>query len=70
VLPDLVPPSPAALARAVQGLLRSVASAKELLDAAAMIQKKHPDLAEFLRTYGTGRTSDVVAHAEANAHLL
>ena len=62
--------SPAATARAVQGLFRAVASAEDLLDAAAMIQQSYPEIAQLLRVYGAGRTADAVAHFEANAHLL
>lgn len=62
--------APAAAARAVQGLFRAVASAEELLDAAATVEKKYPEIATLLRVYGAGRTADAVAHFEANAHLL
>jgi transcriptional regulator with XRE-family HTH domain len=61
---------PAVAARTVQGLLRAVADARELLDAAAAIEKRHPAVAEFLRVYGTGRTQDAIAHFESYAHLV
>ena len=59
-----VPPSVAA--NAVQSLFRAVASAEELLDAASLIGKKYPEIANVLRVYGAGRTGDAVAHFEAN----
>jgi transcriptional regulator with XRE-family HTH domain len=61
--------SAAGAARAVQGLFRAVASAEELLDAAAIIGKKYPEIAKLLRVYGAGRTAEAVAHFEANTHL-
>jgi transcriptional regulator with XRE-family HTH domain len=63
-------PSSTSLARALQNLFRAVASAEELLDAAATIGAKYPEIANLLRVYGAGRTSDAVAHIEANEHLL
>jgi transcriptional regulator with XRE-family HTH domain len=63
-------PSATGLARAMQNLFRAVAGAEELLDAAAMIQLKYPEIADLLRVYGAGRTSDAIAHLEANDHLL
>jgi len=62
--------APAAAARAVQDLFRAVASAEEILGAAAMLDRKYPEIAKLLRVYGAGRTADAVAHFEANAHLL
>ena len=47
---------------AVQGLLRALASAAELADAAAELQHSHPQLAELLRVYGTGRTAEAREH--------
>jgi transcriptional regulator with XRE-family HTH domain len=61
---------PAAAVRTIQGLLRAVADAGELLEAAAAIEKKHPEVAEFLRVYGTGRTQAAIAHFESYAHLI
>lgn len=48
--------------RSVQEVLRSVASAEELLGAARTLQHAHPGLAEVLRVYGAGRTSEALAH--------
>lgn len=61
---------PAAAARMIQGLLRAVADAGELLAAAAAIEQQHPEVAEVLRVYGTGRTQDAIAHYESYAHLI
>ncbi|MER6809222.1 helix-turn-helix domain-containing protein [Spirillospora sp. NPDC000708] len=49
-------------ARLVQALLREVASAAEIEAAAALIGDRFPDLAELLRVYGNGRTSEAEAH--------
>jgi transcriptional regulator with XRE-family HTH domain len=49
-------------ARLVQALLREVASATEIETAAGLIGDRFPDLAEVLRVYGTGRTSEAEAH--------
>jgi hypothetical protein len=46
--------------------LRSVASAAEIAEAADTLAAGHPELAEFLRVYGAGRTDDAVAHFEAH----
>ena len=54
-------------ARIVQGLFRTVASAEELLDAAAMIAGRYPEIARLLRVYGAGRTVDAVTHFESSA---
>jgi predicted transcriptional regulator len=61
---------PAVAARMIQGLLRAVADAGELQDAAAAIEQQHPEVAELLRVYGTGRTQDAIAHFESYAHLV
>jgi transcriptional regulator with XRE-family HTH domain len=53
---------PAESARLVQALLREVASAAEIEAAAGLIADRFPDLAEVLRVYGTGRTSEAEAH--------
>jgi transcriptional regulator with XRE-family HTH domain len=58
-------PSPAGGAAAVQALLRAVASADEVQRAAALLQGRHPALAEVLRVYGLGRTADARAHYAA-----
>ncbi|OLT12521.1 hypothetical protein BJF79_22050 [Actinomadura sp. CNU-125] len=49
-------------ARHVQALLREVASAGEIEAAAALLADRYPDLADALRVYGTGRTSEAEAH--------
>ena len=43
--------------REIQSLLRSVAAAGDIIDAADTLAPTHPELAEFLRVYGAGRTS-------------
>lgn len=50
----------------IQDVLRSVASASEIEQAADTLAPTHPHLAEFLRVYGAGRTSDAFAHYEAH----
>ncbi|MCF6526328.1 DNA-binding protein [Streptomyces sp. JJ36] len=50
--------------REIQALLRSVSDAAEILEASAALSGTHPELAEFLRVYGAGRTSDAVRHYE------
>lgn len=52
--------------REIQSLLRSVADAGDIIDAANTLAPAHPELAEFLRVYGAGRTADAVAHYEAH----
>lgn len=52
--------------REIQSLLRSVSAAGDIIDAADTLAPSHPELAEFLRVYGAGRTSDAVAHYEAH----
>lgn len=52
--------------REIQSLLRSVSAAGDIIDAADTLAASHPELAEFLRVYGAGRTSDAVAHYEAH----
>lgn len=49
----------------VQQVLRSAASASELLEAADALEGRFPALAELLRIYGAGRTSDAIAHFES-----
>jgi predicted transcriptional regulator len=57
---------PRRVVREIQSLLRSLASADDLLAAAGTLAADHPELAEFLRVYGAGRTDDAVAHFEAH----
>ncbi|GGX06468.1 helix-turn-helix domain-containing protein [Streptomyces noursei] len=52
--------------REIQSLLRSVSDAGEIIDAANSLTATHPELAEFLRVYGAGRTADAVAHYESH----
>ncbi len=52
--------------REIQSLLRSVAAAGDIIDAADSLSPTHPELAEFLRVYGAGRTADAVAHYESH----
>jgi transcriptional regulator with XRE-family HTH domain len=46
----------------IQALLRALASAAEIEDAAARLDADFPGLAELLRVYGNGRTADARAH--------
>lgn len=52
--------------REIQSLLRSVSAAGDIIDAADSLASSHPELAEFLRVYGAGRTADAVAHYESH----
>jgi predicted transcriptional regulator len=52
--------------REIQSLLRSIASAGDIMEAADTLAATQPELAEFLRVYGAGRTADAVAHYEAH----
>lgn len=52
--------------REIQSLLRSVSAAGDIIDAADSLAPTHPELAEFLRVYGAGRTAEAVAHYEAH----
>jgi transcriptional regulator with XRE-family HTH domain len=51
-------------ARTLQSLLRAVASATEIEAASALVENDFPELAELLRVYGNGRTSEAEAHFE------
>jgi len=60
-------PAPARqIVREIQSLMRSVASAEEIAEAAGILTEGHPELAEFIRVYGAGRTDDAVTHFEAH----
>lgn len=48
----------------VSHVVRSAASAAQLIEAAALLRERFPELAEVLRIYGTGRTDEAVAHYE------
>lgn len=52
--------------REIQSLLRSVSAAGDIIDAADSLAPTHPELAEFLKVYGAGRTADAVAHYEGH----
>ncbi|WEH40742.1 helix-turn-helix domain-containing protein [Streptomyces sp. NBC_01218] len=52
--------------REIQSLLRSVSAAGDIIEAADSLAPTHPELAEFLRVYGAGRTADAVAHYEGH----
>jgi predicted transcriptional regulator len=52
--------------REIQSLLRSVSAAGDIIDAADSLAPTHPELAEFLRVYGAGRTADAVSHFESH----
>ncbi|MFI0941055.1 DNA-binding protein [Streptomyces sp. NPDC021020] len=58
--------APREVVRGIQEVLRSLASAAEVEEAARSLAPLHPHLAEFLRVYGAGRTSEAVAHYEAH----
>ncbi|MGH8792656.1 MAG: DNA-binding protein [Stackebrandtia sp.] len=60
----------AAAARSIQGLLRAIAGADEVLAAAEALDRRHPELARFLRVYGAGRTPDAVEHYTEHEHLI
>ncbi len=52
-------------AAAVHAVLRAVASAAEIESAAELLANRYPGLAEVLRVYGNGRTSDAREHFQA-----
>lgn len=58
------------LAAGVTGLLRAVASGRQLAGAADVLATDYPEIAEVLRTYGTGRPDEARAHLAAVEHLL
>jgi transcriptional regulator with XRE-family HTH domain len=62
-------PAPLDVAAAVSGVLRAVASGRELAAAAAALEKEHPGVAEVLRAYGTGSLDDARRHHASIAHL-
>jgi predicted transcriptional regulator len=59
-------PSARRVVREIQSLLRSIAAADEVVRACDALAPTHPELAEFLRVYGAGRTDEAVAHYEAH----
>ncbi|MGH3321931.1 MAG: hypothetical protein ACRDN9_17505 [Streptosporangiaceae bacterium] len=62
--------TPASAVRLVQGLLRAIASADDLQASAETLRPRYPEIAEFLRVYGAGRTEEAIAHFEQREHLL
>ncbi|MEV6793754.1 DNA-binding protein [Streptomyces sp. NPDC051320] len=52
--------------REIQSLLRSVSGAGDIIEAANTLAATHPELAEFLRVYGAGRTAEAVSHYEGH----
>jgi len=63
-MPGSAPPSARAVVRELQDLFRAVASADEIQRAAAAAAEVSPGVAELLLAYGTGRTTDALAHYE------
>lgn len=61
--------TPPDVAAAVSGVLRAVASGRELAAAAAVLEEEHPGIAEVLRAYGTGSAADARRHHASIAHL-
>lgn len=62
--------SPEDAARVVAGLLRAVASGRDLLAAAALLERDQPALAEVLRVYGAGTATEARAHFAEVAPLV
>ncbi len=56
-------------AAAVHAVLRAAASAAEIEAAATLLVARYPGLAEVLRVYGNGRTSDARDHFNATVSL-
>lgn len=54
----------------ISSLLRAVASGRELSAAADLLEQAHPDIAEVIRVYGTGRPDAAARHYASLAHLL
>lgn len=52
--------------REIQSLLRAISDAQDIIEASQTLADSHPELAEFLRVYGAGKTSDAVKHYEAH----
>lgn len=62
-------PAPAGV-RAIQRMLRAVASAEEVLAAADQLSGTQPAIAEFLRVYGVGRTAEAVEHYNSHSDVV
>ncbi|MEU9995810.1 helix-turn-helix transcriptional regulator [Streptomyces sp. NPDC050848] len=58
---DLSPDAELRFVRRLRDLLTATAGAVDILDAAALVEARHPGLAEILRTCGAGRTDEAVA---------
>ncbi len=58
------------LPTAFGGLLRAVASGRELLAAADQLEATCPGIAEVLRVYGLGSTDEAATHFQKVAHLI
>ncbi|MBW1601797.1 DNA-binding protein [Streptomyces sp. JJ66] len=52
--------------REIQSLLRAICDAQDILHASQTLASDHPELAEFLRVYGAGKTADAVKHYETH----
>lgn len=52
--------------REIQSLLRAISDAQGIIEASQLLAEEHPELAEFLRVYGAGKTADAVKHYEAH----
>ena len=57
-------------ASAVSGVLRAVASGRQLAGAAELLRDSYPEIAEVLRAYGTGSAEDAHRHHASIAHLI
>jgi transcriptional regulator with XRE-family HTH domain len=55
---------PIAAAQFLRNTLATAASAREIEGAARLLDKRYPELAELLRVYGTGRTSEAIDHLQ------
>lgn len=55
---------------AVRGVLRAVASGRELQEAADALRDLAPGLAEMLRVYGSGTDDEIRAHFASIRHLF
>ena len=61
---------PSDLPAAFGGLLRAVASGRDLAAAADRLERDFPGLAEVLRVYGSGSREEAATHFRKVAHLL
>lgn len=63
-------PAPDDAVQVIRGLLRAVASGRELLEVAETIRADHPEIAEVLELYGVGRVEDAAAHFARHERLM